>query len=52
MKNSKQLTATDEPLQTAEIIALLEQLLTEFDALELAVPAIKIAEAIDCLKQP
>ncbi|WP_337658986.1 hypothetical protein [Sphingorhabdus sp. Alg231-15] len=41
----------DSKSQTSEMIALLQQLLAEFDALQLAMPAIKIAEAIDCLEQ-
>ena len=52
MKNYEQRVEADKSLKTAEIIVSLQQLLTEFDTLELAVPAIKIAEAIDCLKQP
>lgn len=52
MKNFEQISAGEKTLQKAEIIALLEQLLTEFDSMKLSVPAIKISEAIDCLKQP
>lgn len=52
MKNPEQMVLTDNALQTAMVISLLQQLLTEFDELGLSVPAIKIAEAIDCLNQP
>lgn len=51
MKDSEQFAATGNAPQVDEIMASLEQLLTEFDAMELTIPAIKIAEAIDCLKQ-
>lgn len=50
MNNSEHITFGDDASQTTEIVTLLEQILAEFDAMELAVPAIKIAEAIDCFK--
>ena len=51
MKNFEQISVGEETPQKDEIIALLEQILAEFDSMKLSVPAIKISEAIDCLKQ-
>ncbi len=51
MSSSEHINFEDGASQTTEIVTLLEQILAEFDAMELTVPAIKIAEAIDCLKQ-
>ena len=49
--SSEHINFGDGASQTAEIVTLLEQILDEFDAMELTIPAIKIAEAIDSLKQ-
>lgn len=50
MGDNEQLTAAKNASQKAEIVTMLQQILTEFDDLGLAVPAIKIAEAIDSLE--
>ncbi|MEH6756186.1 MAG: hypothetical protein V7676_01595 [Parasphingorhabdus sp.] len=51
MKNLEQIDQTSSEPQSLEIIAVLRQMLNQLDALELTVPAIKVAEAIDILKQ-
>lgn len=48
---SKQIAVTDDMQDTADIIASLQELLVDLDRQDLAMPAIKIAEAIDCLEQ-
>ncbi|MEP3227081.1 MAG: hypothetical protein ABJO01_13975 [Parasphingorhabdus sp.] len=52
MKELDQTVSPDSGSQTAEVLAMLEQLLAQLDNLEMAIPAIKVAEAIDCLENP
>ena len=42
---------TNNALETDEIVTTLQDLLLELDKQDLSVPAIKVAEAIDCLEQ-
>lgn len=51
MDGSEQIAFTNDAQETADIINTLQQLLAELDKQDLSVPAIKIAEAIDCLEQ-
>lgn len=48
---SEHIAFNDDTEQTADIITTLQQVLAELDKHDLSVPAIKIAEAIDCLEQ-
>lgn len=51
MKDDETTAGAANHSQTSEIIALLQQLLIDFDDLGMSLPAIKIAEAIDCLEK-
>lgn len=49
-KEEEQLSSAEEEERKAEMLALLLPILDELDRSDLAVPAIKIAQAIDNLK--
>lgn len=51
MDRSKQIASTTDGQDTAGIIVMLKELLIELDRQDFSMPAIKIAEAIDCLEQ-
>lgn len=50
MTKIENLPLGDKEREKAEIVCLLEKILTELDENDMAIPAIKIAEAVDALK--